>query len=321
MAGPPLGTPRSTNLEVAVPPVVGPNISGPCRHRFRPRATSRDLFVFLYHRVPQVRGCGRFVRAVSSWFMRASCNDYCCGHRDSSGWKEHERSGIFGKGKTITRTVVTQRRLYPFDVEADRYDLWFESPEGKAIFDIERNCLRALIQTFTGLWLEVGVGSGRFAASLGISEGVDPSQRMLAIAARRGIHAVRGIGEELPYQDAAFDGVLMVTTLCFLIDPKKTLSECRRVLHSRGTLVVGIVPAESAWGLLYRAKGREGHPLYSKANFYKCAQIVRFCAEVGFVFSSGISCLLTPPGEAPAPSLEKDIHESAGFVTMSFYKA
>jgi len=148
-----------------------------------------------------------------------------------------------------------------FDLEADRYDSWFESCEGKAIFEIEKNCLRALIQTDTGRWLEVGVGSGRFATSLGISVGVDPSMRMLTIAARRGIHVVRGTGEDLPYQDATFDGILMVTTLCFLTDVKKTLLECHRVLHSRETLVVAIVPAESAWGRLYKAKGGGGHPL------------------------------------------------------------
>ena len=56
-----------------------------------------------------------------------------------------------------------------FDTEADRYDLWFESAEGKAIFEIEQRCLRGLVQTDTGLWPEVGVGSGRFASSLGVS--------------------------------------------------------------------------------------------------------------------------------------------------------
>lgn len=251
--------------------------------------------------------------------MRLSFNHCSRRLRRWFGEEEHERSGKPREAGTITRNAVTKRRLYSFDVEADRYDLWFESREGKAIFEIEKNCLRTLIKTFTGLWLEVGVGSGRFATSLGISEAVDPSLGMLTIAARRGVHVLRGIGEDLPYQDATFDGVLLVTTLCFLIDPKRTLSECRRVLRSRGALAIGAIPAESAWGQLYRAKGREGHPLYSKANFYTCAQIVRLCDEAGFVFYGGISCLRTPPGEEPMPSLEQGTNESAGFVAMSFY--
>lgn len=207
-----------------------------------------------------------------------------------------------------------------FDVEADRYDLWFESREGKTIFEIETNCLRSLVPIDKGLWLEVGVGSGRFAKSLGITEGVDPSQGMLSIAARRDIHAVRGIGEDLPYQDATFDGVLMVTTLCFLTDPTRTLSECLRVLRHRGVLVVGIVPAESSWGRLYMRKGRECHPLYSKAKFYMCEQVVRMCAEAGFGLEKAISCLQTCPGEESIPDLEEGINESAGFVAMRFNK-
>ncbi|MGP8284631.1 MAG: class I SAM-dependent methyltransferase [Desulfomonilaceae bacterium] len=205
-------------------------------------------------------------------------------------------------------------------MDAERYDLWFESHEGQAIFEIEKHCLRALIQTVTGLWLEVGLGSGRFATSLGISEGVDPSSGMVAIAARRNVHAVRGIGEDLPYHDAAFDGVLMVTTLCFLIDPGRTLMECARVLRRTGTLVVGIVPAESSWGRLYRAKGHEGHPSYSKAKFHRCEQVVCICADAGFVFDSAISCLHTPPGAEPTPSLEEGINERSGFVAMRFQR-
>jgi ubiquinone/menaquinone biosynthesis C-methylase UbiE len=143
---------------------------------------------------------------------------------------------------------------------------------------------------------------------------------MLALAARRGIDIVRGIGEDLPYRDGAFDGVLIVTTLCFLTDIKRTLSECHRVLRPSGILVVGIVPGESAWGRLYAAKGREGHPLYSYAKFYTCAQVVRICADAGFVLDRAISCLSTLPGEEPTPGLEEGINESAGFVAMRFAK-
>jgi ubiquinone/menaquinone biosynthesis C-methylase UbiE len=213
---------------------------------------------------------------------------------------------------------MQRERPSPFDSEANRYDYWFQSRDGKAIFEIEKDCLRTLVQTVTGLWLEVGIGSGRFAMSLGISEGVDPSLVMVTIAARRGIHVVRGIGEDLPFQDAIFDGILMVTTLCFLTSPRRALSECHRVVHPLGTLVVAIVPAASTWGCFYRAKGCEGHPLYSKANFYTCDQVIHFCAETGFVFERAVSCLFTRPGEEPGANLEEGINESAGFVAMRF---
>jgi ubiquinone/menaquinone biosynthesis C-methylase UbiE len=212
------------------------------------------------------------------------------------------------------------RKSSPFDVDAERYDSWFESCEGKEIFEIEKTCLRKLLQACEGRWLEVGVGSGRFAAAFGISQGLDPSSAMPAIATRRGILAVCGVGEDLPYRDSTFDGVLMVTTLCFVGDAERTLSECHRVLRHRGVLVVGMVPVESAWGQLYVAKGREGDPFYSKAKFTACHQVVHICADAGLVLEKAISCLQTPPGEEPMPSLEEGINESAGFVAMRFNK-
>jgi len=207
-----------------------------------------------------------------------------------------------------------------FDTEADRYDQWFESDEGKAIFGIEQACLRALLPSCEGRWLEVGVGSGRFATALGISNGLDPSSAMLALAARRGIDIVRGLGEELPYRDGMFDGILLVTALCFVTDAKQTLWECHRVLRRNGILILGIVPAESPWGQLYAAKGREGHPLYSKAEFFTCRRAVKSCADAGFVLDKASSCLPTPPGEEPSPDLEEGVNEAAGFVAMRFRK-
>lgn len=208
--------------------------------------------------------------------------------------------------------------MNPFDMEADRYDLWFESGEGKAVFEIEKSCLRMLIPRCEGRWLEVGVGTGRFAQALGISEGVDPSLPMLAIAARRRIHTIHGAGECLPYQTATFDGVLMVTTICFLANVKKAVAETHRVLRPNGVLVAGIVPAESPWGLLYREKGRKGHPFYSVARFHTCREVVRICTNTGFAFDGAASGLTTPPGEEPVTELERGINESAGFVAMRF---
>ena len=208
--------------------------------------------------------------------------------------------------------------MNPFDMEADRYDLWFESGKGKAVFEIEKSCLRRLLPRCEGRWLEIGVGSGRFAEALGISEGVDPSSAMLAIAAKRGIHTVQGAGESLPYKAATFDGVLMVTTLCFLTNVKKVVAEIHRVLRSDGVLLVGMVPAESPWGLLYKQKGREGHSIYSKARFHTCREVVRICTDMGFVFDEAANCITTPPGEEPANKLQPGINEAAGFVAMRF---
>ena len=212
------------------------------------------------------------------------------------------------------------RMLSPFDAEAGKYDQWFESGRGQKIFEIEKDCLKRLFETGSDLWLEVGVGSGRFATTFGITSGVDPSCRMLGLARDRGIRVFCGVGEDLPCRDNTFDGILMVTTICFLADPVRTISECHRSLRPNGKLVVGIVPAESLWGRLYTDKGREGHPLYSRARFYTCRQIIEMGEATGFVFEQAASCLLNKPEDDPLAEHAEGANEAAGFAAMRFRK-
>ena len=47
-------------------------------------------------------------------------------------------------------------------------------------------------------YIEIGVGTGRFAAPLGIKVGVDPSMTMLTYAAKRGVLGLQGTAEALP---------------------------------------------------------------------------------------------------------------------------
>jgi len=209
--------------------------------------------------------------------------------------------------------------MNPFDTEATRYDKWFDSPEGRPIFMEEVACLRELIGGVEGRWLEVGVGTGRFAQALGVREGIDPSRAVLAYASRRGIRTQVGYGENLPYSESSFDGVLMVVTICFLADPAKAFQECRRVLKEEGRLIVGLVPADSPWGKFYARKGQQGHLFYSVAKFYTCDQVVRIADAAGFIFDSARSCLFTPPGKpATGLSIREGIVPKAGFVALQF---
>ncbi len=149
-----------------------------------------------------------------------------------------------------------------FDAIASDYDAWYDEPAGRAILAAELACLRRLVGTCPGRWLEVGVGSGRFAAGLGIGEGIDPSAHMLQIAARRGVRTYLGTADSLPFPDGHLNGVLLALTLCFIAEPATALRECRRVLTGDGLLLVGIVPADSPWGLLYARKKATGHRIY-----------------------------------------------------------
>ncbi|NOZ20155.1 MAG: class I SAM-dependent methyltransferase [Planctomycetes bacterium] len=208
----------------------------------------------------------------------------------------------------------------PFNFFARRYDQWFESPKGRRIFEIETACLGELIGEAKGRWLEVGVGTGRFAEALCVREGVDLSRAALEIAARRGIRARVAAGEGLPYPDNCFDGVLMVTVICFFVDPAKVLKESRRVLRADGRLIIGLVPGDSPWGQAHAQKGREGHRFYSVARFRTCDEALRLAADAGFTFDKARSCLFSPPGVPADSSQREGIVAKAGFVACRFSK-
>lgn len=75
--------------------------------------------------------------------------------------------------------------MNPFEIYAERYDAWYESPYGREAFERERDCLLALAGGFNKA-LEVGTGSGIFSSALGIKHGVDPPLSLLEMARERG---------------------------------------------------------------------------------------------------------------------------------------
>jgi len=206
-----------------------------------------------------------------------------------------------------------------FDKLAGHYDAWFDSARGAALFSAEVESLKRLMPTDRAGWVEVGVGSGRFAQALGVPEGVDPSLPLLEMAAARGTRTVRGIGQKLPYGDDELEGILLVVTLCFLDDPPRAMQEFARVLRPGGRLLVGFVPADSAWGQEYMRKGKEGHPFYSVARFYTCSEALDIAGAAGFRLLNAASTLPMAPDEelGEIPVSDGIIH-GWGFAGMLF---
>ena len=208
----------------------------------------------------------------------------------------------------------------PFERLADRYDAWFENKKGRRIFRVEVDCLRDLLEETPRPWLEVGVGTGRFAAALDIDEGVDPSPTVLRYASQRGIRTRVGRAEALPYESNRFGVTLLVVTICFLDDPAQALGECRRVLRKEGYAIVGLVPKDSSWGEAYARKGAEGHPFYSAARFYTAREVIGLAERAGFYLNRATSCLF----ERPDRTVERyqrpreGVVADAGFVGLRF---
>jgi ubiquinone/menaquinone biosynthesis C-methylase UbiE len=204
-----------------------------------------------------------------------------------------------------------------------RYDEWFDKSPGREIFELELQCLKKVYRGVPEPWLEIGVGTGRFAERLGIVFGVDPSEKMLSKASRRDIKVVQGLAECLPFPLGSFGGLAMVVTLCFLDNPSEALREGFRVLSRGGALILGIVPRESSWGKFYSEKKREGHPFYSVAYFYSVQETIKASEEVGFQLEAVFSTLFEEPETCtkirsypPAPGWTK----RAGFVCIKMRK-
>ena len=209
-----------------------------------------------------------------------------------------------------------------FDEIVEAYDWWYETPEGMAIFHAELKCLRSLYDKCPGLWLEIGVGTGRFSCSLGIAKGIDPSSRMLEVAARRGIKTYAGNAENIPFPEGSFDGVLMALTLCFVANSAKALEECQRVLRPGGCLLLGFVPADSPWGRDCIEKAAKGHPVYALAHFQMASEVVALAQHAGFALTDAASTLFWKPEEVSpsVPQIEQGICSGAGFLGLLFHK-
>jgi len=209
-----------------------------------------------------------------------------------------------------------------FDAHAADYDKWFESAEGRAFFASEVDAIRLLMTNLEHPFLEIGVGTGRFAKELGIDEGIDPSEQALTLAKKRGISVQRAKGEEVPFSDATFGAVFILFTLCFVESPEKLFSETRRVLKPEGCVLVGFINRESAWGRLYMRKKAEGRPIYRHARFYNAAGVLAMLKTSGLRMEAAASSLFHPPSnnslrEEAYPGLSED----AGFICVRARKA
>jgi SAM-dependent methyltransferase len=181
----------------------------------------------------------------------------------------------------------------PFDLHAERYDAWFERHH--AAYVSELLALRPFVP-LDGRGLEIGVGSGRFAAPLGIGVGVDPAIAMLARACARGVDVVAATAERLPFARESFDHVLVVTTLCFVDDPSATLAEVRRVLRPGGSLVIGFIDGDTALGREY-ARRRAESAFYRDATFRTAGEVDRLVCDAGFAVVAWAQTLTRAPDE------------------------
>jgi len=199
----------------------------------------------------------------------------------------------------------------PFDTYPDRYDTWFDRNE--AAYASELGAFQELLPS-AGRGLEIGVGTGRFAAPLEIQHGVDPSPEMRDRARERGITVKDGVAEALPYPDAHFDKALMTTTLCYLDAPAQAFREAYRVLRPGGIFVVGFVDGGHPLGRRYT---RSNRTFYEDASFHRPPDVRALLETAGFGQIAARQTLFTDdPSAMETPDPVRRDFGAGGFVVM-----
>lgn len=208
-----------------------------------------------------------------------------------------------------------------FDVLTDKYDAWYDSDDGKPLYESELKCLRPMVESAPGPILEVGVGTGRFAMHFPDVTGIDPSANALRMAEKRGIKTLLGKGENLPFENESFGCILIIVTLCFVDRPLDVLREAKRVLRKDGSIIIGLVPKESSWGAFYEEKKRAGHPFYGDARFYTLKDVEDMLQATGMKIAKIASTLLQrPDGPRRAEEPSECYVKGAGFLCIEAKK-
>jgi len=169
-------------------------------------------------------------------------------------------------------------KVESFDRYTNRYEEWFE--QHPLVYQSELRAVKELLPA-EGTGIEIGVGTGRFAAPSRIEFGLDPSLNMLRVAAERGIHVIGGQAEKLPFGTGVFDFALMVTTICFLDNVEAALHEVYRVLKPGGSLLIGFVDRHSSLGEKYQ-KNKAKNPFYREATFYTAEEVTSILKQAGY---------------------------------------
>ena len=203
-------------------------------------------------------------------------------------------------------------QIEPFEKNVDIYETWFE--RNRVVYESELKALVALLPK-SGNGLEVGVGTGRFSAPMGIGIGVDPSLAMGKVACKRDIKLLLGVGEHLPCKSNHFDFIIFVTTICFLDDVAAALREAYRVLKSRGHILIGFIDRDSFLGKVYEER-KDDDVFYRYANFLTVDELVSHLTQTGFYNFEFLQTIFKHPSEMEKTDSVKSGYGEGSFVVV-----
>ena len=173
-----------------------------------------------------------------------------------------------------------------FDVQATKYEQWYQTPQGRYVDALEKELFPQLIQPKSGQrLLDVGCGTGHnlvFFRELGLRvAGIDVSKSMLDVASKKfgsDVELYLGHAEELPFGNDSFEIVTLITGLEFVSDPTKVLREAARV--AREQIYLGVLNKISLLAVNRRIKGKFRDSIYNRAKFYSIWEIEEMVKRV-----------------------------------------
>ena len=203
-------------------------------------------------------------------------------------------------------------KLKAFDEFTSEYDEWFDSHP--FAYQSEVEAIRRFVPD-KGLGVEIGVGTGRFSVPFSIIIGVEPSEAMAAIARSRGITTHIANAEHLPFESERFDFAMLITTLCFLDDPKAALREVHRILKPNGRIIVAIIDKETELGRTYESM-KASNKFYGEATFYSTQRVLDLLHQTGFIQSQTCQTIFSNPESMTALDPIRNGYGEGAFVVI-----
>ncbi|MCG8639468.1 MAG: methyltransferase domain-containing protein [Desulfobacterales bacterium] len=176
---------------------------------------------------------------------------------------------------------------YVFDFkDAGAYDALFEPPKRRYGLGLEIKLMLTLLAPKKGQRiLDIGCGTGISLEPLlnrGLYlTGIDPSPYMLDKASKRlgcGVDLHRGVAEDLPFEDNAFDSAILFTSLEFTDRPAKAVEEACRV--AKDTLILCVLNRYAPLNMARRFKGFFIHDIFSHARFFSIWELKQLLASM-----------------------------------------
>jgi ubiquinone/menaquinone biosynthesis C-methylase UbiE len=210
---------------------------------------------------------------------------------------------------------MSKATIEHFEKTWRQYDEWYDTHQ--SLYQTEIKALEKVMPS--GLGLEIGVGTGRFASPLSVRYGLDPSFNMLKLAKKRDINAIQGVGENLPFKNESFHFVLIVFTIELVDDPPRFLKEAVRTLKKDGTLILGITDRNSLWGEFYEKKVAKGES-YAGFRFLTPEEILEMFKNIDVEFEEAFQTLFQPPPDIKDIEQPKRGFGRGGFVVLTAVK-